>query len=46
MAETAAPAVVTFHLSLNTANLKRAVEFGRVLFGREPAKLHDDYAQF
>jgi catechol 2,3-dioxygenase-like lactoylglutathione lyase family enzyme len=46
MAETAARAAVTFHLSLNTANLKRAVEFGRVLFGREPAKLHDDYAKF
>jgi catechol 2,3-dioxygenase-like lactoylglutathione lyase family enzyme len=46
MAETAAPVAVTFHLSLNTANLKRAVEFGRVLFGQEPAKFHDDYAKF
>lgn len=36
----------TFHLSLNVSNLPRSVAFYRVLFGREPAKCHDDYAKF
>lgn len=35
-----------FHLSLNVSNLPRSVAFYRVLFGMEPAKLHDDYAKF
>jgi catechol 2,3-dioxygenase-like lactoylglutathione lyase family enzyme len=37
---------IRFHLSLNVADLKRSVEFFRVLFGREPAKLRHDYAKF
>lgn len=37
---------VRFHLSLNVADLKRSVEFFRVLFGMEPAKLRADYAKF
>jgi catechol 2,3-dioxygenase-like lactoylglutathione lyase family enzyme len=35
-----------FHLSLNVANLTRAIDFYRVLFDMEPAKCHDDYAKF
>jgi catechol 2,3-dioxygenase-like lactoylglutathione lyase family enzyme len=34
------------HLSLNVADLGRSVEFYRVLFGKPPAKRHDDYAKF
>jgi catechol 2,3-dioxygenase-like lactoylglutathione lyase family enzyme len=41
-----AEAPVTFHLSLNVTDLGRSVDFYRVLFGREPAKRHDDYAKF
>src|SRR5262245_19436685 len=37
---------IRFHLSLNVADLKRSVEFFRILFGREPAKLRHDYAKF
>ena len=37
---------VRFHLSLNVADLKRSVEFFRVLFGMAPAKLRPDYAKF
>jgi catechol 2,3-dioxygenase-like lactoylglutathione lyase family enzyme len=37
---------VTFHLSLNVLDLGRSVAFYRVLFGRAPAKQHDDYAKF
>jgi len=37
---------VRFHLSLNVPDLNRAVAFYRVLFGRAPAKRHDDYAKF
>jgi catechol 2,3-dioxygenase-like lactoylglutathione lyase family enzyme len=37
---------VKFHLSLNVADLGRAVAFYRTLFDREPAKRHDDYAKF
>jgi catechol 2,3-dioxygenase-like lactoylglutathione lyase family enzyme len=35
-----------FHISLNVSNLERSVDFYRILFGQEPAKLHDDYAKF
>jgi catechol 2,3-dioxygenase-like lactoylglutathione lyase family enzyme len=38
--------VVKFHLSLNVTDLGRSIAFYRVLFGREPAKCHDDYAKF
>jgi catechol 2,3-dioxygenase-like lactoylglutathione lyase family enzyme len=38
--------VVTFHLSLNVADLGRSIDFYRMLFGVEPAKRHDDYAKF
>jgi hypothetical protein len=31
-------ATVKFHMSLNVTNLTRAVDFYRVLFGKEPAK--------
>jgi catechol 2,3-dioxygenase-like lactoylglutathione lyase family enzyme len=41
-----APSATTFHLSLNVSNLDRSVGFYRVLFGREPAKHHADYAKF
>jgi catechol 2,3-dioxygenase-like lactoylglutathione lyase family enzyme len=37
---------VRFHLSLNVADLNRAVAFYRVLFGTAPAKLRSDYAKF
>src|SRR5271156_3908714 len=37
---------VKFHLSLNATDLARSVAFYRVLFGRDPAKRHDDYAKF
>ncbi len=37
---------VHFHLSLNVADLRRSVDFFRILFGREPAKLRHDYAKF
>ncbi|QEL14991.1 ArsI/CadI family heavy metal resistance metalloenzyme [Limnoglobus roseus] len=37
---------VKFHLSLNVPDLNRAIDFYRVLFGRPPAKRHDDYAKF
>jgi catechol 2,3-dioxygenase-like lactoylglutathione lyase family enzyme len=37
---------IRFHLSLNVSDLKRSVEFFRVLFGMEPAKLRPDYAKF
>jgi catechol 2,3-dioxygenase-like lactoylglutathione lyase family enzyme len=40
-----APAI-RFHLSLNVSDLRRSVEFYRLLFGREPAKLRPDYAKF
>lgn len=35
-----------FHLSLNVSDLARSVDFYRVLFGKEPAKHHADYAKF
>ncbi|HEV3119683.1 MAG TPA: ArsI/CadI family heavy metal resistance metalloenzyme [Gemmataceae bacterium] len=34
------------HISLNVSDLARAVDFYRVLFGREPAKRRPDYAKF
>jgi catechol 2,3-dioxygenase-like lactoylglutathione lyase family enzyme len=37
---------IKFHLSLNVSDLQRAVDFYRVLFDTEPAKVHDDYAKF
>jgi catechol 2,3-dioxygenase-like lactoylglutathione lyase family enzyme len=37
---------VRFHVGLHTSDLRRAVEFYRVLFGVEPAKHYDDYAKF
>src|SRR5262245_16181924 len=37
---------IRFHLSLNVADLRRSVDFFRILFGREPAKLRHDYAKF
>jgi hypothetical protein len=46
MSSTLATEAVTFHLSLNTAHLGRAVDFFRVVFGQEPAKHFDDYAKF
>lgn len=42
---TMAPSV-RFHLSLNVSDLKRSVDFYRILFGIEPAKLRHDYAKF
>ncbi|MGE0608231.1 MAG: ArsI/CadI family heavy metal resistance metalloenzyme [Pirellulales bacterium] len=38
--------VVRFHLSLNANDLAKSVAFYRVLFDRDPAKLHADYAKF
>jgi catechol 2,3-dioxygenase-like lactoylglutathione lyase family enzyme len=46
MSTEAATAVVKFHLSLNVADLARGVEFYRVLFAAEPAKVRPDYAKF
>jgi catechol 2,3-dioxygenase-like lactoylglutathione lyase family enzyme len=37
---------VKFHTSLNVSDLARSVAFYRVLFDREPAKRHSDYAKF
>jgi len=37
---------VRFHLSLNVADLGKAVAFYRTLLGVEPAKLRGDYAKF
>ncbi len=37
---------VKFHTSLNVSDLTRSVDFYRVLFNREPAKRHSDYAKF
>ena len=38
--------VVKFHLSLNVTDLARSLDFYRVLFGMEPAKVRADYAKF
>lgn len=37
---------ITFHLSLNVADLRRSVAFYDQLFGLRPAKWHNDYAKF
>jgi len=37
---------ISFHLSLNVTNLRRSVDFFRILFGVEPAKCRPDYAKF
>lgn len=37
---------VRFHLSLNVADLNKAMDFFRVFFGVEPAKCRSDYAKF
>ena len=37
---------VRFHVGLHTSDLRRAVDFYRVLFGVGPAKHYDDYAKF
>lgn len=42
----AVASTIRFHLSLNVANLGRAVDFYRTLFGTEPAKCRPDYAKF
>ncbi len=36
---------ICLHLSLNVADLDRSVQFFRILFGIEPAKLRSDYAK-
>jgi catechol 2,3-dioxygenase-like lactoylglutathione lyase family enzyme len=38
--------LVKFHTSLNVSDLSRSIEFYRVLFGTEPAKVRSDYAKF
>ena len=42
---TMAPAI-RFHLSINVSDLKRSIDFYRILFGCEPAKQRSDYAKF
>lgn len=37
---------VRFHISLNITNLERSVNFYKILFNMEPAKLRKDYAKF
>ncbi len=37
---------VRFHMSLNVSSLPKSVQFFKTLFGKEPAKLRDDYAKF
>jgi catechol 2,3-dioxygenase-like lactoylglutathione lyase family enzyme len=39
-------ATTLFHLTLYVKDIDRAVAFYRVLFGREPFKHYDDYAEF
>jgi len=39
-------ATVKFHVSLHSASLERSVDFFRVMFASEPAKLREDYAKF
>jgi catechol 2,3-dioxygenase-like lactoylglutathione lyase family enzyme len=46
MASVASATGVRFHLGLNTADLKRAIQFYRVLLGVEPAKHFHDCARF
>lgn len=35
-----------FHVALNVTDLRRSVEFYRILFGTRPARQHDDYVKF
>ncbi|MFO0863159.1 MAG: ArsI/CadI family heavy metal resistance metalloenzyme [Gemmataceae bacterium] len=37
---------VKFHLSLNVSDLSKSIDFFRILFGMEPAKVRSDYAKF
>lgn len=37
---------VRFHMSLNVSSLAKSVQFFKTLFGKEPAKVRDDYAKF
>jgi|SRR5579872_3374994 len=37
---------VRFHMSLNVSSLPKSVQFFKTLFGKEPAKVRDDYAKF
>ncbi len=46
MASTLQHAMTKFHVSLNVADLPRALAFYRILFGAEPAKVKADYAKF
>lgn len=46
MPDTLSSTATRFHISLNVSDLGRAISFYRVLFGIEPAKVHDDYAKF
>jgi len=46
MTTAVASAPVRFHISLNVADLGKAVAFYRVLLGREAAKCRPDYAKF
>jgi catechol 2,3-dioxygenase-like lactoylglutathione lyase family enzyme len=43
---TSVATTVRFHVGLHTADLNRAVEFYRVLFGSEPSKHYQDHARF
>jgi len=38
--------LIRFHMSLNVSNLDASVQFFRVFFGCDPAKLRSDYAKF
>jgi catechol 2,3-dioxygenase-like lactoylglutathione lyase family enzyme len=46
MPAVAAATATRFHVGLHTSDLKRAVQFYRVLFGTEPARHYDDHARF
>src|SRR5688572_4617030 len=46
MPEQAKSQTFAFHVSLNTANLAKSVEFYSTFFGQPPAKHFDDYAKF
>ena len=45
-AKPAGSSAIRFHLSLNVADLDRAIGFFRIFFGVEPAKCRPDYAKF
>jgi extradiol dioxygenase family protein len=46
MTAAAAPKPGKFHLAFNVSDLERSVAYYRILFDREPAKHHPDYAKF